>query len=343
MNEILKNLEIYYRQHQLSHRAFEIKHLTSLTSGWENEMYAFDLEYALENTQRKEELVLRIYPGLDAQTKSASEFQNLKLLQHNNYPVPRVFFLEQDRSFFKKPFVVMERIKGELLGKLLFHSENPDEKKILALFCKLFVQLHQLDWQPFVESEKHAQYRQPYYFVDEWLHLARSYLSKQELNEFLPVVDWLEQRHDRVPCSQPSVVHQDFHPFNILVRIDGTASVIDWGSSRVSDARFDLAWTMMLASAYHGVEWREKILREYQDIAPTELKEIEYFEVCAYVSRLFDIIVSLTEGPEKRGMRPEAIAMIKQEMGAAKRVYDFLVNRTKIKLDGAERIISEYI
>jgi hypothetical protein len=118
--------------------------------------------------------------------------------------------------------------------------------------------------------------------------------------------------------------------------------VIDWGSSRVSDARFDLAWTMMLASAYHGIEWRTKILCEYERIAKNQIEEIEYFEVCAYVARLFDIIVSLAEGPEQRGMRPEAITMMRQEMGAAQRVYEFLLGYTGIALSKIETIISNY-
>jgi aminoglycoside phosphotransferase (APT) family kinase protein len=304
-------------------------------------MYAFDLEYDTSEDRRREALVLRLYPGVDALEKSRREFHHLRIVHQNGYPVPKVSLLEDERSPFGKPFLIMERIDGQSLGMLLFHSDNPGKSRFLRLFCELFVRLHRLDWHPLVEPEKRAPFTQPYYFIGRWRDAARDDLKIYELADFLPVMHWLEQRRDKALCVHPSVIHGDFHPFNVLVRADGSAVVIDWSGCRVSDARFDLAWTLMLASAYHGIEWREKILTEYERISESRVEAIEYFEVAACARRLFDISVSMTQGPEKVGMRPEALSMMKREMGAALRVYEFLLERTQIRLDSVEKMLSE--
>ncbi|MBI3660664.1 phosphotransferase family protein [Candidatus Acetothermia bacterium] len=338
---VQQGLEAYFCQRFSNYQEIQIKNLASITAGWENEMYAFDVEYESGGTHRHEELVLRIYPGVDAHTKSAQEFHSLQQLYRIGYPVPKIMLVERENSPFGKPFLIMERIKGQLLGALLFHSPDQNQPSLLKLFCELFVRLHRLDWQPFVEREKHAEFRKPYYFVDQWLRTAHDYLNRYEMTDFLPVIQWLEQRRDQVPCARPSVVHGDFHPFNMLVREDGSAVVIDWTGCRVTDARFDLAWTLMLASAYHGVEWRQHILKEYERVAKANIDRIEYFEVCAYARRLFDISVSLSQGPDKLGMRPAAADMMKQEMHAAKRVYEYLLERTEIRVPTIEKMLSK--
>lgn len=338
---ILSNIQSYYARLFSDGTPFQIQNLLSLTAGWENEMYAFDVEYESGGTHQHEELVLRIYPGVDAHTKSAQEFHCLQQLYKIGYPVPKVMLMEREDSPFGKPFIIMERTKGQLLGALLFHSPHADEPLLLKLFCELFVRLHKLDWQPFVEREKHTEFRKPYYFVNQWLSTAHDYLNRYDASDFLPIIQWMEQRRNEVPCAYPSVVHGDFHPFNMLVREDGSAVVIDWSGCHVTDARFDLGWTLTLASAYHGVEWRQRILKEYERVAKANIDRIEYFEVCAYARRLFDISVSLSQGPDKLGMRPAAADMMKREMHAAKRVYEFLLERTGIRVPAIEKMLSK--
>jgi len=334
----------------------QISDLTAISSGWESDVYSFAVEYGPAGERRREDLILRIYPGDDAYDKSRHEFHAMSQLHKAGYPVPQVLVLERENSPFGKPFVIMERIKGRVLWPLLFGSTRRKRRELLTLFCKLFVQLHALEWRPFdrVYSERSrtaqdkpfahdvARYDtgDPYIFVNRWLETYHSYLARFPSPGFLPVMEWLEARRDQTPCLQPSPVHLDYHPENVLLRDDGSAVVIDWTQLEISDSRFDLAWTLVLVSSLEGAEWRQRILQEYERLVGARVEQIAYFEVAACAKRLGSVVLSLAYGPEKFGMRPDAAAMMRQQMGALKRVYDLLLERTGIRVAEVEELLA---
>ena len=301
-------------------------------------MYSFAVEHGPAGKRRREELILRIYPGDDAHDKSAREFHGMSQLHKAGYPVPQVLILERENSPFGKPFVIMEKIEGQVLWPLL--SRSPEEKKreLLTLFCKLFVQLHTLDWQPFMHDMARHDTGDPYTFVDRQQREWRLALTGLPEVGFLPVLEWLEARRDQVPCLQPSLIHWDYHPGNVLLRDDGSAVVIDWTQVEISDSRFDLAWTLLVGS-HESAEWREIILREYERLAGARVEQLDYFDVAACTKRLASVYFSLSLGPEKLGMRPDAVTMMKQQMGAHKKVYDLLLERTGIRIAEVERLL----
>ena len=345
-DDMQRRLQAYCARAFPTKAGVQVSNLTSITSGWENEMYAFELEHEANGGYQRDGLVLRMYPGEDGYDKSAHEFYGMRQLHQTGYLVPWLFLLERENSSLDKPFVIMERIEGHELWSLLLTSPVQKQQELLTLFCKLFVRLHVLDWRPFVDDIASYE-RGRYLFVDQWLSAARDALRRFQKLDWLPLVEWLEERRNRVPCPRPSLVHWDYHPANVLLRDDGSAVVIDWTGLRVSDARFDLAWTLLLAYSYVGVEWRDRILHEYERLMGiadsrqgAKVEQIEYFEVCACCRRLFDVGVSLSEGAEKMGMRPGAEAMMKQQRGALENVYGLLVERTGIKVAEVERLLT---
>jgi aminoglycoside phosphotransferase (APT) family kinase protein len=315
---------------------------TKISAGWESEMYSFDVEYGPTGQRQREELILRIYPGDDAHPKSAREFHGMSQLYKAGYPVPQVLVLEREDSPFSQPFVIMERIEGQQLWPLLFDSPEEKQQELLTLFCELFVQLHALEWRPFVDDVTRYNTADPYIFVDRGLEEGRLAIADLSIPGFLPIVEWLEARRDQVPCMRPSLIHQDYHPGNVLLRDDGSAVVIDWTQLDVADSRSDLAWTLVLVSSYEGLEWRERILREYERLAGGRVEQIEYFEVGACARRVASVAASLLYGPEKLGMRPDAVAMMKREMGAIKGVYELLLERTGIRVAEVERMLESF-
>ena len=325
-------------------RAFQedvkVSELTSISEGWESEMYSFDVEYGPAGERKREELVLRIYPGDDAHAKSAREFHGMRQLYEAGYPVPQVLVLERADSPLGKPFVIMERIAGQVLWPLLFGSSGKEQQRLLTLFCDRFVQLHALDWRPFVDGADRYEMEGPHVFVDQWLDTGREFLARSPMPGFLPVVEWLEKRRDGVPCLRPSVVHLDFHPGNVLLRGDGSAVVVDWTQLAVSDPRFDLAWTLLLVGTHEDARWRDPILQEYERLARVRVEQIEYFDVVACVKRLVSVAISLSDGPERLGMRPEAVSLMKRQMGAIRKVYDLLLERTGIKVPEIEDLLA---
>ena len=321
-------------------RQVRVGKVARVGAGWETEIYSFDVESWPTAQVRREGLIVRLYPGDGAAAKAAHEFRGMRQLCDSGYPVPRVLALEADGASLGRPFILMERIDGETMWPLLIDSTGEQRQKMLTLFCELFLRLHRLDWRPFVsEPARYEQDGPTYAFVDAWLGEARAAVAHFSLPGFERLVDWLQERRDLLPCPEPSVVHWDFHPYNILLRADGSPVVIDWAGLQVTDARLDLAWTLLLTSAYAGAGWRDPILHEYERLAGARVEQIELFEVLACARRLFDVTVSLSEGAERLGMRPEAVVLMQQQREPLQRVYDLLQARTGLRVAAVEAIL----
>ena len=173
------------------------------------------------------------------------------------------------------------------------------------------------------------------------LEIWRQALGEGELGlpGFTPVFNWLEQRKGQVRGAVPAVVHRDFHPNNILICPDGRLVVIDWTQIGVSDARYDLAWALLLLGTYEGTEWRERILREYERQVGHSLLDMDFFEVAACAKRLFSMVFSVQSGAEKMGMRPGAENIIRQETEHIQRVYEVLRSRCDVVIPEVEALV----
>jgi len=338
--EIQSRLLSFYEKKFASWQKIKISHLTSISDGWENEVYSFTIEHEEDTGRTCEDLILRIYPGDGAPQKADKEFNAMKKLHGAGFPVPEVLILELDDSHFGKPFVIMEKINGRLMGEVIL--ESPDEKKqeLVTLFCQMFVDLHALDWRPLVPEPAIYETEEPYTFINDWLSRRQGEIDHFQKYEFTPVLDWLKERSLDVPCERRSVVHLDYHPNNILIQDDGRAFVIDWTNVDLADFRLDLAWTTLLTSTHGSPEIREIVLSEYERIAGHKIEQLEYFEVAASLRRLFNISVSLSDGADKQGMRPEAVTLMKQSVGPIKNVCPFLYDRTGITIPRVERLLS---
>ena len=348
-HDMQSHLASYYAGAFPAKQGVRVTALAHISEGWESDMYSFTVESGPAGARQREDLILRIYPGDDAHVKSAREYRGMSLLHKAGYPVPKVLVLEREGSPFGRPFVIMERIQGRQLWPLWFRSPEDKQKELLTLFCGLLVQLHSLEWRPFgyAQGQPLGQHvaphntRNPYALVDRELGRMRPYLERFPVAGFLPSVEWLMERRGSVPCEQPSVVHWDYHPANIILRDDGSAAVLDWTQVDVSDSRFDLAWTLLLVSTYEDAVWHGCILHEYERLAGAKVEQLAFFEVFACLKRLYSVAASLRYGPETLGMRRGAEAMMVQQMGATARVYDLLLDRTGLEVPEIEELLAQ--
>jgi aminoglycoside phosphotransferase (APT) family kinase protein len=229
-----------------------------------------------------------------------------------------------------------------VMGPLLSSVCEKQQRELLTYFCALFVQLHRLDWRPLVDTGARDATPGPYDFVERALRRVRDALAQFSLRGFLPIVAWLDERREAVSCLQPALVHGDFHPNNILLRDDGAAVVIDWAGLQVSDARFDLAWTLLLVSTRGSVAWRDAILQEYERLVGATVEQLEWFETLARLRRLRVLTVALSAGAEQLGLRPDAGTRMQQQMGAMHQVYALLVERTGMRVAEVERLFAAF-
>lgn len=340
MTELKSRLNQYLPNFPFAAAGSQITDLTRITSGWENEIFTFALTPGVATGEgESSHYVLRIYPGNGGIQKAASEYHNMGMLYQAGYPVPRVYHLELETSHLNKPFMVMERIRGEEMWVLL--STAPQEQRIalLEIFAALFVQLHQMDWRSFSHDPEAIEWGGEYHLVDQWLETAVQALNQFSDTGLEPVVEWLAERRYLVPCSRPSITHNDFHPNNIIIREDGTACVFDWGGLSVSDLRFDLGWTLLLSLVYAGKPFMEHVLSAYEDRCEKKIPQLDFFLVSSCARRLFDVSVSLTAGPEQLGMRPGAAEIMHSDLESLSKVYKLLKEKTGIKVTQIEKIL----
>jgi aminoglycoside phosphotransferase (APT) family kinase protein len=324
MGEIEQILEQYLKAKFRDKTDLSLTRLGKLADGWESDNYLLTVEYG-DSQRTHEDWVWRIYSGQGSQAKAKWEFNSLEKLFSAGYPVPRVFLVEADHSPVDRPFIIMEYIQGEVMWDLLGKVSVDGQTKLLDQFCRLLVDLHDLDWKQFDDSLPGDD---PFFFINRWLDETPRILQKFPEIAGSPFLEWVAARRALLACARPSPAHQDFHPGNILVSPEGDATVIDWTNFAVTDSRFDLAWTLMLAHAYGWPELRDQILQGYQHHAGKPVEQIETFEAIACARRLLDLSVSLKQGAQRMGMNAQAVEGMRANMEAHRRVHRLFIERT---------------
>jgi aminoglycoside phosphotransferase (APT) family kinase protein len=334
--DIERSLWAFYRTGAPRSQTVRLSELHEISDGWENEVYSFALADAAVDRAR-EELILRIYPGNDASHKATREFEAMRRLRLVGFPVPQVLWLELDPAWLGRPFVIMEKIPGRSISQVYEASSAERQQELLALCGRLLVDLHALEWRSVVPEDAPAAAGTPAIMQRELVQ-AQAKGDSLRQQEFSAVFEWLRERFSQVRWGAPCLVHRDYHGENILLRDDGAAFVIDWGSIRVSDRRSDLGWTLLLSSTYGAPEMRPLILEAYERSAGCRMEDLDYFDVVACLRRLSDISGSLDQGPAQLGMRP-GVEELMRNASHIESVYAVLLERTGIRIPKIEALL----
>lgn len=297
-----------------------------ITEGWECEVWSFD--YKSRNRPRPHSLILRLYFGSGATEKVSAEAAMMEAVRAAGFPVPTVFVWKPDQAAFGRPFMIMERVDGPLLGDQLRKAQGLETNSLFDIFCRLAASLHQLEIPD--EGPATLQTRT----IDDWLREGRRILGGLDMNELNLLLDWLER--NRPAAARLSLTHNDFHPWNVLMHPTKGPLVIDWTSGGITDLRFDLAWTLLLTATSLGEEARHVVLEGYERHAAAEVKDLQWFEAAACGRRLADILMSLSAGPESMGMRPGAADQMLKRPATIETPARMLVERTGIHIPVAE-------
>jgi aminoglycoside phosphotransferase (APT) family kinase protein len=199
-------------------------------------------------------------------------------------------------------------------------ASGQDLQTLINKFCALFTRLHNLDWRQFVTRGEVISYSNPHYFFDRWLRNLQDIQGDHQLNWLPPLLEWSANQRDDLTYQNICPTHNDYHPNNILLKDNGEMVVIDWTGFAISDPRFDLAWSLMLANSYRDFQSRTIILDDYQNQIGSTVEKIEVFEALASIRRMVDVYISLTKGAERQGMRPAAVEAIREQIPAHMRV-----------------------
>jgi len=337
LTNIKEGLAEYYNRRYPERVNQTISEVEDITSGWEAELYAFVVEFEENGQTLREERVARIYQGNVATQKAVEEFKVISGLAGTGFPVPDVFHLETDATLLGGPFIIMERVRGKSLSEAYHASDEEEAKNLMAEFTRIWVDLHNLDGASLFPEDFPRGDTQDY--LDRLLVFANRKIEETGISWLQPVIDWLEERRSNVTPERLSILHQDYHTENVMLREDGSLVVLDWTAAMAGDYRADLAWTVLLMSTYDDPAFREIILKSYEETSGREIKDIEFFDVLAIGRRILDVSSSFAAGAEQAGMHAEALEMMRKSSDHLHKVYELLKERTGLRLPEFEELL----
>ncbi len=306
-----------------------------LASGWETTVFEFALASPsprLPELPPRIALVLRFYQGLQADEKGRRESRSIERLYSVRYCVPRPYVFEQDHGALGAPFMILERLGG---GPLFSTTSFPQAFKTFSLgffgFVRAQVRLHRLSPARH-ELRDIPQSLQPEAtppgtpLLDRALALIAERVEKGPLPGLKDALRRLAARAGVYRVAEPSVVHMDYHPLNVLVDGVRVTGVIDWVNTDVGDRHLDAAMTaaILSSSALEHPRWmRDNVIGNslrtvfastyvplYHAMARLDFERFRYCQAVAALLRLSMLGMMRAQGPEAVGFRSEAIAEV---------------------------------
>jgi len=310
-----------------SHRVTDV---SEINMGWETELFVFRSFYVEDGAHKSRDLVLRVYSGENAAAKVVKEFNLMKRLKMVDYPVPHVYCFDQSGDVLGKPFLIMERIRGQTLNAT--YQNKPEAlQEYASQLMKLLVRLHTLNTSRFKESPGLKTMR-----VQEYVNTLQNMCD--EYTPWLnPIVDWLYEHMPR-DSHGLSLCHMDFHGMNILLDMENQPYVIDWGSSLISDPRLDLAWTLLLYNVFGGDVPYRALLDAYRSLVG-ETEYLWFFEITAALRRIVDLAETISGGASS-GLKLGALDLMRASRDSYYRVQGFIEARTGIRVQELDDLLS---
>lgn len=326
-------LERYLRDKVYYLNDLSVSNVMSINNGWECDIYSFDLGFLARGEHQSKAMILRMYTGKEIPPlgpKHLREFNTLRQLSCDGYPVPEVYLLECDPTYLGSPFIVMEKIEGSRLDSI-YTEANPDKREeLFAQMCQLFVDLHNLDWRGYEDSQLKESDA-----VQVEIERHRQLAVWAGAQYALPALTWLEKQADKVSSSRLALAHWDYHSSNIMRSADGSSYVIDWAGAYVTDYRFDLAWSTLFLG-----DLAPKFVELYGQLAGRPVEDFEFFLGFALFRRILSMVISIDKGAEMLGMKPGAEEVIRKHKKGLEMLYSKWVSMSNVRVEHVERVIA---
>jgi Predicted aminoglycoside phosphotransferase len=255
-----------------------------LKSGWAGEIISLKCK---DNTQK---YVIKTYnSSKNGLENIKQEWKGLNLLYNANYPVPRPIISD---FVNEKPYIVMEEVEGDNLWDCYQTLSREGKEQLLERFVKAFFELHALDVSI---VDKGLAKESTSSFIEKEINEIKKLVEENKLEYFTQIIDWLQKEKTNVNGGKLSIIHRDYHPWNVIVDNNKKIYVIDllWG---VGDYRFDLAWTYTLMERSGFEEFSQNVLKKYKELKNENINNFEYFKVLSTLRWLINVIISLKTG-----------------------------------------------
>jgi len=311
-----------------------VAELKNLNNGWESDVYSFMLSYTDSGLPYQRKMILRSYTGKEVPlfpNKPLHEFNVLRQLCLDGYPVPEVYLLECDASYLGSPFVIMELIEGDGLDQVFYHATAAERGELLKLGAELFVALHDLDYKPYMGDDACTKCGAILREINRHAAIAEHFKA----NYTLPGLEWLRTQAAAITQGRLALAHWDYHFGNIILTPNKQPVVIDWTISAVTDYRFDLAWSLLFLG-----DAAESFVALYEEASKKTVEHLDFFVAFACLRRLLTMLISLEHGAEVLGMRPGAEHIIRKHKAHLQGLYTKWLELTQQPIQHVETVIA---
>jgi len=340
-DEIRDALSAYYQTRRSSGQPVEITDVAPLEGGRQHEMYTFNLIEGKGVKTHIQTSVLRLYDGATAGENAEYEYRIMEKLGPSDVPVPEVFVLERDAKYLGRPFIVMEKVKGEdfdsFAGRKLAADPSGFISKEAPIWISrlgaLLASVHKVDRQAlgldFLEFPRWSVES-----ITEILDLPEiQYMAgrNEKLGELL---DWLRVRIQEAVNPEVVMLHFDFHTQNVMVSEGKIVALLDWCEACPGDAALDVGWSNLLFHMRDAGEVIDAFVTEYKRHSGRELNNLTFYEVVAGCRQLFDLLAVREGRSLELDKRPDAADLVDVNTELAKTV-NFIYQRTGIDISSA--------
>ncbi|MFQ5479503.1 MAG: phosphotransferase family protein [Candidatus Binatia bacterium] len=274
-------------------KGVEIIEFQRLVGGSSCDVYRFEARIDGEAAAR--ELVLRIdRPGKAIEGDRREEFELIAAAARAGVTVPEVYWSGGPEAGMGGTFFIMERIRGESLGRRLLRDERFEQtrRRLPARLARELARLHAIDLDDpklsflLARAPSGDDRRFALAAVDYWKGFLDAVAASQPRPLLELTARWLSQQAP--PLRQPALVHGDFRVGNFMFDEEGLKAVLDWELAHLGDPMEDLGWLMVRSwrfgkdeLAVGGLCSREQFYSMYADESGVEVdpETVRYWEV----------------------------------------------------------------
>lgn len=259
------SLTVFLRRQNVAGNVLGVR---QLTGGASRDTWSVDTEIEGQPVG----LILRRDLGgqiLEHALDRAAEYAVLQRAAAGNVKVPRPGWLCLDADIAGAPFILMERLEGESIGRRIVRDPGFAEarKALPSQMAEQLARIHQIDPSDLDFLPRPAPGESP-----AGAALQRTVRQLRSLGEPHPALElairWLEAR---VPtCEMPVLVHGDYRLGNIMVGPRGLVGIFDWEFAHIGDPAEDLAWPCVRSwrfgqdqLPFAGIASREEFVGQY--------------------------------------------------------------------------------
>lgn len=186
--------------------------------------------------------VMRVEPkhGIITPYSMEREYGLLRCAAQAGVPVPKVLYLEKDKSIMDGAFILMSLVKGEIYGQddPRLHADPALKKSVQRQFVEALAHLHS------ISQDVIPTYATGIEAVRAEVSIYRTRLERAEripcpvIRHALDVVEKGAPKAQRI-----SLLHGDYRLPNLMFHEGKLQAILDWELARVGDPLTDIAFT----------------------------------------------------------------------------------------------------